>query len=101
LYTESITIPLYKGVLFAPAIKISCWLLSGINKSFNYPQIFLVVYFPVWIDFFAGPKKTLWLTFMQLGVALGAVAGYFVTSIFIANSGDVFSLIITLVVITL
>lgn len=63
----------------------------------TFKEIFLVIWFPVWIDFFGGQYKTLWLTFMQLGVALGAVAGYLVTSLFVSYTGSVlhFHLIFT------
>lgn len=42
-------------------------------------QVFLVIFFPVWVDFFGGKNKTLWLTILQLGVPLGTFFGYILT----------------------
>ena len=46
-------------------------------------QVFLLVYFPVWIDKFGGEKATMWLTFLQVGVPLGIFAGYAMTSLIV------------------
>jgi MFS family permease len=48
-------------------------------------QVALIIYFPVWVDQ-NGPedKRTLWLTFLQLGVPLGIVLGYIMTGIFVS-----------------
>ncbi|CAD8061376.1 unnamed protein product [Paramecium sonneborni] len=62
------------------------------QDSFKYAiliyLVFLVVFFPVWIDLFGENRKTLWLTYMQLGVALGTVSGYLVTSLSLHFSSD-------------
>jgi MFS family permease len=46
-------------------------------------QVFAVIYFPVWVDTYGREKKTLWITFLQLGVALGVFFGYGLTAIFV------------------
>lgn len=43
-------------------------------------QVFLLVYYPVWIDKFGGSKKTLWLTLLQVCVPIGIFAGYGITA---------------------
>jgi uncharacterized membrane protein len=37
----------------------------------------------VWVDKFGGDKKTLWVTFLHLGVVVGTVFGYAITGYFI------------------
>jgi len=46
-------------------------------------KVFLVIYFPVWVDSYGKDKKTLWITYLQLGVALGVFFGYGLTAIFV------------------
>jgi hypothetical protein len=46
-------------------------------------QVFMLVYFPVWIDKFGGDKATTWITILQVGVPLGIFAGYAMTSVII------------------
>lgn len=43
-------------------------------------QVFLLVYYPVWIDKFGGNSKTLWLTLLQICVPVGIFAGYGITA---------------------
>lgn len=43
-------------------------------------QVFLLVYYPVWIDKFGQDKKTLWLTLLQICVPVGIFAGYGMTA---------------------
>lgn len=43
-------------------------------------QVFLLVYYPVWIDKFGQDKKTLWLTLLQICVPVGIFAGYGITA---------------------
>lgn len=45
-------------------------------------QVFLVVYYPVWVDYFAEEKKTIWLTYLQIGVPFGVFLGYGFTGMF-------------------
>lgn len=47
-------------------------------------QVFLLVYYPVWIDKFGGNKKTLWLTLLQICVPVGIFAGYGLTAAILA-----------------
>ncbi|CAD8139831.1 unnamed protein product [Paramecium pentaurelia] len=71
--------------LFQPKIYFSFLYRDFQQDSFKYAiliyLVFLVVFFPVWIDLFGENHKTMWLTYMQLGVALGTVSGYLVTSL--------------------
>lgn len=62
-------------------------IVMGIARFISgFFQVFLVVYFPVWIDSFGEEKKTIWLTFINLAVVLGLVIGYIITAMFnIAN----------------
>lgn len=46
-------------------------------------QVFLLVYYPVWIDKFGQHLKTTWLTLLQICVPLGIFAGYGITSVVI------------------
>ena len=52
-------------------------------------QVFLLVYYPVWIDKFGQDKKTLWLTLLQICVPLGIFLGYGITSGVIALGSHV------------
>lgn len=47
-------------------------------------QVFLLVYYPIWIDKFGMTKKTLWLTLLQICVPLGIFAGYGLTAVIIS-----------------
>ena len=47
-------------------------------------QVFLLVYYPVWIDKFGQDKKTLWLTLLQICVPVGIFAGYGITAAILA-----------------
>jgi predicted MFS family arabinose efflux permease len=48
-------------------------------------QVFLLVYYPVWIDKFGQHRKTLWLTLLQICVPLGIFLGYVMTAGIIAG----------------
>lgn len=52
-------------------------------------QVFLLVYYPVWIDKFGYSQKTLWLTLLQIGVPLGIFCGYGMTSVVLATGASV------------
>ena len=43
-------------------------------------QVFLLVYYPVWIDKYGYHLKTTWLTLLQVCVPLGVFLGYGITS---------------------
>lgn len=47
--------------------------------STGFFQVFLVIFFPVWVDIFGEKNKTLWLTILQIGVPLGTFLGYILT----------------------
>ncbi len=49
-------------------------------------QVFMLVYFPVWIDKFGGDKATMWITLLQVGVPLGIFAGYGMTSLIVQHA---------------
>ena len=45
-------------------------------------QVFSMIYFPVWIDQFGiYEQRTIWLSFLQLGPALGTMLGYAIEAI--------------------
>lgn len=48
----------------------------------GFCQVFLVIYFPVWVDKYGEDNKTMWLTYLQLGVPLGIVIGYITTAFY-------------------
>ena len=48
-----------------------------------------MVFFPVWVDLFGMRKKTMWLTYLQLGVPFGVFLGYALTSVFVNLFSDV------------
>lgn len=52
-------------------------------------QVFLLVYYPIWIDKFGGLKKTTWLTLLQICVPVGIFMGYGMTAVIISLGVDV------------
>ena len=52
-------------------------------------QVFLLVYYPIWIDKFGKDKKTIWLTLLQICVPLGIFMGYGMTAIIISTGNSV------------
>ena len=52
-------------------------------------QVFLLVYYPIWIDKHGGDKKTMWLTLLQICVPLGIFMGYGMTAIIISAGSSV------------
>jgi predicted MFS family arabinose efflux permease len=52
-------------------------------------QVFLLVYYPIWIDKYGKDKKTLWLTFLQICVPLGIFLGYGMTAVIISSGHGV------------
>ena len=52
-------------------------------------QVFLLVYYPIWIDKFGGQKKTMWLTLLQICVPVGIFMGYGMTAIIISSGNHV------------
>lgn len=79
------------GALIALEMSLALFILSS-NKGLAYfcrfltgvCQVFLLVYYPIWIDKFGFKKKTLWLTLLQICVPLGIFAGYGMTSLVIS-----------------
>lgn len=78
----SLTFDIIGASLFALAgnqkqLLISSRIISG------FFQVFIIVFFPVWIDHFAGRKRsTLWLTYLQVTVPFGIFLGYSCTGVF-------------------
>ena len=64
-------------------------------------QVFLLVYYPVWIDKFGQEKKTLWLTLLQICVPIGIFTGYGMTAVISSFGGSVLFLFIFLVLVLL
>lgn len=52
-------------------------------------QVFLLVYYPIWIDKHGKDKKTLWLTLLQICVPLGIFMGYGMTAVIISTGHEV------------
>lgn len=52
-------------------------------------QVFLLVYYPIWIDKYGKDKKTLWLTLLQICVPLGIFLGYGMTAVIISSGNGV------------
>lgn len=79
------------GALIALQVSLALFILSA-NKGLAYfcrfltgvCQVFLLVYYPIWIDKFGFKKKTLWLTLLQICVPVGIFAGYGMTSLVIS-----------------
>lgn len=79
------------GALIALELSLFMFILSS-NKGLAYfcrfltgvCQVFLLVYYPIWIDKFGFKKKTLWLTLLQICVPVGIFAGYGMTSLVIS-----------------
>lgn len=52
-------------------------------------QVFCLIYFPVWVDEYGVKNlRTIWLSFLQLGVPLGTMLGYLVEAICINSNLD-------------
>jgi predicted MFS family arabinose efflux permease len=79
------------GALVALELSLALFILST-NKVVAYfcrfltgiCQVFLLVYYPIWIDKFGFKNKTLWLTLLQICVPVGIFAGYGMTSLVIS-----------------
>ena len=52
-------------------------------------QVFLLIYYPIWIDKHGQDKKTMWLTLLQICVPLGIFMGYGMTAIIISTGHSV------------
>lgn len=57
------------------------WQLCLARFGAGFFKIFLVIYFPVWIDLHGMRLKSIWLTFLQIGVPLGIFVGYALSSV--------------------
>lgn len=52
-------------------------------------QVFLLVYYPIWIDKYGKNRKTLWLTLLQICVPIGIFMGYGMTAVIISTGNSV------------
>lgn len=43
-------------------------------------QVFMLVYFPVWVDLYGCENKTIWISLLQAGVPMGVFVGYALTA---------------------
>lgn len=77
------------GSLFLFVMSRIFWLAVASRFMTGVFQVFMLVYFPVWIDKFGGESATIWITFLQVGVPLGIFAGYAVTAGLIYGSFSV------------
>ena len=55
-------------------------------------QVFLLVYYPIWIDKFGKEKKTMWVTYLQICVPIGIFMGYGMTAIILSTGYHVHSI---------
>jgi MFS family permease len=55
-------------------------------------QVFLLVYYPIWIDKYGKDKKTMWLTLLQICVPVGIFMGYGMTAVIISTGNHVISI---------
>lgn len=96
------------GALIALEVSLLLFILSN-SKTLAYfcrfltgvCQVFLLVYYPIWIDKFGYGKKTLWLTLLQICVPVGIFAGYGMTSLVINLGASViyiFMIIVQIVI---
>ena len=63
--------------LYSFTLLVSCGGLYLCRIICGFCEVFCLIYFPIWVDQY-GVKgmKTLWLTFLQIGVPLGTFLGY-------------------------
>ena len=54
------------------------WEAMALCRTFcGFFQVFCYIYFPIWVDQYGvNDTRTLWLTFLQLGVPVGTMLGY-------------------------
>lgn len=73
---------------------MTCLVLFTVTDSFSvlmvsrggvgFFQVFMVIYFPVWVDLFSPEKyQTLWMTLLQVAVPMGVTVGYVMTAVII------------------
>ena len=65
--------------LYSFTLLASCGGLYLCRVICGFCEVFCLIYFPIWVDQY-GVKgmKTLWLTFLQIGVPLGSILGYLI-----------------------
>jgi len=66
----------------------SNFFILGFSRfAVGFFQIFICIYFPVWVDTFgAENQKSIWLTILLLAPPLGVVIGYSMTALLIAKA---------------
>lgn len=79
------------GTLLLFVLSKIFWLAVASRFLTGVFQVFMLVYFPVWIDKFGGDSATMWITFLQVGVPLGIFAGYAMTSLIVRSYSVVIS----------
>jgi MFS family permease len=73
---------LYGAFLIIFPLAESFFWLAMSRVFVGFFQVFMVIYFPVWVDLYGKEKKTIWLTYLQLMVPLGVFAGYGITAVY-------------------
>ena len=65
--------------LYSFTILESCGGLYLCRVGCGFCEVFCLIYFPIWVDQY-GVKgmKTIWLTFLQIGIPLGSILGYLI-----------------------
>ncbi len=60
-------------------------LLLICRGGIGFFQVFMVIYFPVWVDLFSPSSlATLWMTLLQLAVPVGVTFGYVMTAVIVS-----------------
>jgi len=64
--------------------------LSLTRIGCGFFQVFFYILFPVWVDQFGvNDYRTLWITFLQVGVPLGTMIGYVSEAFFLRYTNNV------------
>ena len=65
--------------LYSFTILESCGGMYLSRIGCGFCEVFCLIYFPIWVDQY-GVKgmKTIWLTFLQIGIPLGTILGYLI-----------------------
>lgn len=70
--------------LYSFTVSNTIVLLSITRIGCGFFQVFCYIFFPVWVDQFGVyESRTMWITFLQLGVPLGTMIGYVAEALFI------------------
>ena len=74
----TVSLLLYAASLFVFTLPGGFATLAVSRTFVGFFQVFMTIYFPVWVDLYGKPpaQRTLWMTLLQVCVPLGIVIGY-------------------------